>query len=71
MACVGDDKLRTYVKVRINCKYNPTSSKIAFSEHMAAFSEDGVGKIDKRKALEHFSKFALRKKERERRALLS
>ena len=43
MAYIGDETLQTDVKVRVNWKCNLTSCKIAFSQHIAAFSEDDLG----------------------------
>ena len=37
MAYIGDDKWRTYVKVRVNCKYNSTNSKIVLPHTMQYF----------------------------------
>ena len=37
MAYIGDDRWRTDVKVRVNCKYNPTSSKIVLPNTMQHF----------------------------------
>ena len=43
MAYIGDDMRRTYVEVRVNCEYHPTSAKNVLENTMRHFSEDKVG----------------------------
>ena len=53
MAYVGDDRWRTDVKVRVNCKYYPTSSKIVLSSTMRDFRRTTLVKSTEERSWTH------------------